>query len=180
MTLLLGGARSGKSTMATSMARRLEGPVGLIATAQGLDDEMSARITRHRETRPDDWVVVEEPLDLKGAVASFERERPLVIDCLTLWVSNLMGEGVDGSHIEDLAVATADTAATRVGTTIVVTNEVGSGIVPVNALARGYRDLLGVVNSRWAERSDRVLLMVAGGAVPVLTVSEILGDGTGA
>jgi adenosylcobinamide kinase/adenosylcobinamide-phosphate guanylyltransferase len=157
------------------MMSLLEGPVGLIVTAQAHDDEMAERIAHHRETRPDDWTVVEEPLDLNRAMEAFEPPRPLMIDCLTLWVSNLMGEGVENQRIEDLAIGAADAAAARSGVTVVVSNEVGAGIVPANALARRYRDVLGLVNTRWAERSDRVLLMVAGGVVPVLAATEILG-----
>jgi adenosyl cobinamide kinase/adenosyl cobinamide phosphate guanylyltransferase len=163
--------------MAASMVGRLEGPVGFIATAQALDEEMEARINRHREERPDDWIVIEEPIELQRAVTDFDPGRPLIIDCLTLWVSNLMGAGVVLPTIEALAVEAAQIAAGRPGTTVVVSNEVGSGIVPVNPMARDYRDLLGVVNTRWAEHAERVLLLVAGGVVPVQPVPEIFEGG---
>jgi adenosyl cobinamide kinase/adenosyl cobinamide phosphate guanylyltransferase len=100
---------------------------------------------------------------------------PIIIDCLTLWVSNQMGEGSHETAIQADAMEAAEVAAERVGLTLVVTNEVGSGIVPANAMARSYRDLLGSVNSIWAERSHRVLLVVAGGVVPVHRASEIMG-----
>jgi adenosyl cobinamide kinase/adenosyl cobinamide phosphate guanylyltransferase len=175
MTLLLGGARSGKSRLATEMMNRAAGPVGLIATAEALDDEMRVRIDRHRESRPSSWAVVEEPLDLLGAIRSFPTRVPIIIDCLTLWVSNRMGDGSDETAVQADAMEAAEVAAERVGITLVVTNEVGSGIVPANAMARSYRDLLGSVNSIWAERSDRVLLVVAGGVVPVHRAAEMMG-----
>jgi adenosyl cobinamide kinase/adenosyl cobinamide phosphate guanylyltransferase len=157
------------------MMSRASGPVGLIATAEALDDEMLVRIDRHRESRPSTWAVVEEPLDLLGAIRSFPTRVPIIIDCLTLWLSNQMGEGRDETVIQADAMDAAGAAAEREGLTLVVTNEVGSGIVPANAMARSYRDLLGSVNSIWAERSDRVLLVVAGGVVPVHRASDMMG-----
>jgi adenosyl cobinamide kinase/adenosyl cobinamide phosphate guanylyltransferase len=175
LTLLLGGARSGKSRLAVEMMADVAGQVALIATAEALDDEMKLRIDRHRETRPDSWEVVEEPLDMSGALGSIASDTPVIVDCLTLWVSNLMGAGRDDAAIQQIATAGADAAAARAGSTVVVSNEVGSGIVPINEMARRYRDILGSVNSIWAARSDRVLLAIAGGVIPVQRASEVLG-----
>ena len=176
LTLLLGGARSGKSKIGAALVGSWDGPTGVIATAEALDEEMTARIERHRSARPDDWLVVEEPLDLVGALNAFESGTAVLIDCLTLWVSNLMGERLDEVEIERRATAAAGVAATRGGLTVVVSNEVGSGIVPVNEMARQYRDLLGRVNAIWADMAGQVLLTVAGGVIPVSRIGEV-GDG---
>lgn len=167
LTLLLGGARSGKSVLAARMMGAAPEGVVVIATAEAGDDEMRERIGRHRSERPPDWVVVEEPIELSTAIAGVDGSRGLIIDCLTLWTSNLMGIGLEDREIGDRARAAAAMAGSRAGRTVVVSNEVGSGIVPDNALARRYRDLLGRVNTIWADASDSVYLTVAGGVVPV-------------
>src|SRR5262245_34134351 len=167
MTLLLGGAASGKSRSAAALAAGTGLPVTVIATAEALDDEMAARIARHRRERPDGWSVIEEPRDLIGAV---ERARgAAIVDCLTLWVSNLLGYDLGHEEIADRAAAAAKACAARSGPTIVVSNEVGSGIVPMNPLARQYRDVLGRVNALFADEADVVALMVAGRAVRLST-----------
>jgi adenosyl cobinamide kinase/adenosyl cobinamide phosphate guanylyltransferase len=151
ITLLIGGARSGKSALALRLA---EGEVVFIATAEPGDAEMAERIERHRAERPASWHTVEEPVDLAGALRSAPPDACVVIDCLTLWVANTMDE--------ERAREAAAVAASRPGATIAITNEVGMGIVPANELAREYRDLLGRVNAIWAEAAERVLLVVAG------------------
>jgi adenosyl cobinamide kinase/adenosyl cobinamide phosphate guanylyltransferase len=167
MTLLLGGAASGKSRTAATLAAHTGLPVTVIATAEALDDEMAGRIARHRRERPDGWSVIEEPLDLIGAV---ERARgATIVDCLTLWVSNLLGSDLGDEEIADRAAAAAKACAARPEPTIVVSNEVGSGIVPMNPLARQYRDVLGRVNATFADEADVVALMVAGRAVRLST-----------
>ena len=165
LTLLLGGARSGKSTAAVELATRWEGPVVIIATAEARDDEMAARIERHKSARPEAWTTVEEPIDLEGALEGVEVDACVVIDCLTLWVSNLMERGLSDDRIEERGRKAAALAAARSSPTIVVTNEVGWGIVPMNEMARRFRDVLGEVNKAWAEVSTTALLMVAGKAL---------------
>jgi len=168
MTVLLGGAASGKSRTAASLAARTELPVTVIATAEALDGEMAERIARHRRERPEAWSVIEEPLDLIGAA---ERAHgATIVDCLTLWISNLLGSDLAGDEILARAAAAAKVCAARPEPTIVVSNEVGSGIVPMNALARRYRDLLGSVNTTFADEADVVALMVAGRAVRLSTM----------
>ena len=168
MTLLLGGAASGKSRSAATLAARTGSSVTVIATAEALDDEMTARIARHRRERPEGWSVIEEPLDLIGAV---ERARgATIVDCLTLWVSNLLGSDLGDEEIADRAAAAAKACAARPEPTIVISNEVGSGIVPMNPLARQYRDVLGRVNATFADEADVVALMVAGRAIRLSTM----------
>ena len=163
MTVLLGGAASGKSRTAATLAAGLGGPVTVIATAEALDDEMAARIERHRRDRPIGWTVVEEPLELAVEV---ERARgTVIVDCLTLWVSNLLGADVADDDILLRAETAAKACASRPEPTIVVSNEVGSGIVPMDPIGRRYRDLLGRVNAIFADDAATVALMVAGRAV---------------
>ncbi len=176
MTLLLGGARSGKSKLAGSLMGSGSGPVTLIATAEGGDQEMRDRILEHQISRPGDWLVIEEPIELEGALSGVDASLRVIVDCLTLWVSNLIGLGLDDDEIRARARAAAEVAAARQSTTVVVSNEVGSGIVPVNQLARRYRDVLGRVNSIWAEVADHVYLTVAGGVIPVRPADSVWGD----
>src|SRR5213593_3204049 len=150
LTHLLGGARSGKSRLASDLARRAEDQVVVIATAEALDDEMAERIRRHQEARPPEWKTIEEPIDVADALAEIPTDACVLLDCLTLWVSNLIERGLTDEEIESQAAAAARIAASRTGRAIAVSNEVGSGIVPVNALARRYADTLGRVNVIWA------------------------------
>jgi len=168
MILLLGGARSGKSALAVSLMSTCGDDVVMLATGEGGDEEMRRRIEMHRTTRPPGWTIVEEPIEIERAIAGVGSSRCLLVDCLTLWVSNLIGRGLADDDIEGLSLRAAAAGAAREGPTIVVSNEVGSGIVPDNALARRYRDLLGRVNAQWGHVSDNVYLTVAGGVVPVL------------
>jgi adenosyl cobinamide kinase/adenosyl cobinamide phosphate guanylyltransferase len=159
LVVLLGGARSGKS----QLAQRLAGESAtLIATAAALDDEMAERIRRHRAERPAGWTTVEETLDLGGALSAVEPDRPVVVDCLSLWAANLLEAGWEDGAVEQEAATVAAAAAARPGMTIAVSNEVGLGVVPVSALGRRYRDVLGRVNASWADAADRALLVVAG------------------
>jgi adenosylcobinamide kinase/adenosylcobinamide-phosphate guanylyltransferase len=168
MTLLLGGAASGKSRTAAALAARTGLDVTVIATGEALDDEMAARIDRHRRERPDDWTVIEEPLDLVGAV---ERAGgATIVDCLTLWASNQFGHDLADEEILEAAAAAAKACAARPEPTIVISNEVGSGIVPMHPLARRYRDVLGRINATFADAADVVALMVAGRAVRLSTM----------
>jgi adenosyl cobinamide kinase/adenosyl cobinamide phosphate guanylyltransferase len=175
--LLTGGARSGKSALAVALAERDGADVVFLATGQAGDDEMAARIARHRAERPQRWTTVEEPVRLAEAIGAVERSACLIVDCLSLWVANLLGAEGAGA-IERAAAAAADVAARRPGTTIVVTNEVGLGIVPATPLGRDYRDLLGRVNAIWAERATAAYLVVAGRLLALLSATEVLADGS--
>jgi adenosylcobinamide kinase / adenosylcobinamide-phosphate guanylyltransferase len=157
VTLVLGGARSGKSRYAEGLAK---GRKIYIATAEALDEEMIARIADHRRRRGTDWTNVEEPLELLAALQVHDRlEHFILIDCLTLWLSNLMHRGRD-CLVEVQALAEA---LPRFRSDIVlVSNEVGLGIVPDNALARAFRDEQGRCNQVIAAASDEVVVMIAG------------------
>jgi adenosyl cobinamide kinase/adenosyl cobinamide phosphate guanylyltransferase len=158
--LLLGGARSGKSERAARLAVESGMGITFIATATAGDDEMAERISRHRSARPAGWSTVEAPLDLIAAVVRTPPDHFVVVDCLTLWVSNLLGAGITGDEIIARAEKAGGELAVRRG--VVVTNEVGLGIVPANEVARTFRDVLGGVNAAFARCAERAVLMVAG------------------
>jgi adenosylcobinamide kinase/adenosylcobinamide-phosphate guanylyltransferase len=162
LTLLLGGARSGKSAAAQRLAEAAGAPITLIATAEALDDEMAERIRRHRQGRPSAWSTIEEPLDLHGALTRVDARQAIVVDCLTLWVSNLLGKGSTDAEILSDAERVATATAARSGRSIVVTNEVGLGIVPFEPETRAYRDTLGRVNTAFASVAERAGFLVAG------------------
>ncbi len=158
-TFLLGGARSGKSRHAVRLAQRMaENPL-LIATAVAADGEMRQRIARHREERGARWRVVEAPLDLAEAIAGLEADAVAVVDCLTLWLSNLLHERRDAGEESSRLLAAIDSSPARL---ILVSNEVGLGIVPATPLGRSFRDEQGRLNQRVAEVADRVILLAAG------------------
>ena len=161
LVLLLGGARSGKSRLAEKMAREAGGDfVTYLATAEVRDDEMAHRVEKHRGDRPQVWQTLEEPLHVAKALLEAEHETVL-LDCITLLASNhLLGSGEEAARDEIERLIKA--AGTRTGTLIVVSNEVGDGIVPMNALARRFRDLQGTLNQRLAAAADTVVLVVAG------------------
>jgi adenosyl cobinamide kinase/adenosyl cobinamide phosphate guanylyltransferase len=165
LTLLLGGARSGKSELSSRLASADGRPVVVVVTAEARDEEMTERIRRHRASRPSAWTTVEEPLELATAMHHLAADAFVVLDCLSLWVSNAMEAGLDDDRIADDAREIATALAKRETPSVVVTNEVGLGIVPVNALARRYRDTLGRVNSAFANEADRAYLVVAGRAL---------------
>jgi adenosylcobinamide kinase / adenosylcobinamide-phosphate guanylyltransferase len=164
ITLITGGARSGKSMHALNLALPYQRKF-FVATGEALDDEMSARIEFHRTTRPPDFETVEEPVNVVGALGKLADTADLVVlDCLTLWVSNLMNRyGTDDGPVLAEADKLAAALAKAPFASIVVTDEVGSGIVPTDhAESRRFRDLLGWTNQKVAAAADDVVLMVAG------------------
>jgi adenosylcobinamide kinase/adenosylcobinamide-phosphate guanylyltransferase len=159
LTLVLGGARSGKSAHAEALVTAAPAPWLYLATAQAFDDEMTERIAAHRARRASGWETREVPLELPAALAALPAGRPALVDCLTLWLSNLLLAGRDPeAETGDLA----DALAARRGALVLVANEVGLGIVPDNALARRFRDAAGRLNQRVAALADAVVLTVAG------------------
>ncbi|MFP4131625.1 MAG: bifunctional adenosylcobinamide kinase/adenosylcobinamide-phosphate guanylyltransferase [Thiohalospira sp.] len=159
--LFLGGARSGKSRLAEERAEQLGGVVTYLATATADDGEMAERIAAHRAQRPDDWRLVEEPLALGRALRTTAApEGVLLVDCLTLWLANALAAGEERFAEERSALLAALEAAP--GPVVLVSNEVGSGIVPLGAETRRYADEAGRLNQAVAARSDHVTLVVAG------------------
>jgi len=156
LSFLVGGARSGKSRLALSLAAKSGAPVVFVATGEARDEEMAVRIERHRAERPRAWTTVEEPLRLREAIEAAPPEACVVVDCLTLWVANLLERGEEPG--DDVAAV----AAARGGRTIAVSNEVGLGVVPATPVGRAYRDVLGRVNAAWADAADEAWLVVAG------------------
>ena len=194
LILILGGARSGKSAFAERVAASSGRTVTYIATATAGDDEMRTRIAHHRASRPREWHTIEEPLDLAGAVRqAYRLADVLLLDCVTLWLGNMLSQEPgqrenDDKSIEELRI-TSDLfdeaclkqveallavvqSAEPNKTLIVVTNEVGLGVVPAYPLGRVYRDTLGYVNQRLAQAADRVYLMMAGMAVDIKRLHE--------
>jgi adenosylcobinamide kinase/adenosylcobinamide-phosphate guanylyltransferase len=159
ITLVLGGARSGKSHYAESLIHALASPWIYVATAEAGDAEMAERIAAHRARRPTGWHTIEAPHDLHAALATEPRHAPVLVDCMTLWLSNRVLAQADlNSEIGALPAA----FRRRTGLLVLVSNEVGSGIVPDNSLARRFRDLQGHLNQTLAAGAQRVVLMIAG------------------
>lgn len=159
-TLILGGARSGKSSYAQTLAEAARRRQAYIATGQALDDEMADRIARHIEERGPSWATIEEPLDISQVIDNTCDENiAVMIDCLTLWLSNLMHAGRDIQRETERLVAALQSAG---GPLILVSNEVGMGIVPGNAMSRSFRDAQGRLNKEIAAACDRVEFIAAG------------------
>ena len=159
LTFVLGGARSGKSRYAETLIAARPPPWIYVATAEAADDEMAQRIAAHRARRDAGWQTIEAPHDLAGALAAAGVDANLMVDCLTLWLSNRM---LGGADLDAEVGRLEDALLRRSGTTVLVSNEVGSGVVPDNALGRRFRDAQGNLNQRLAARCDRVVLVVAG------------------
>ena len=178
--LILGGARSGKSDYAQSLAARLSPDVLYVATATAQDDEMAKRIARHRACRPEGWSTLEVPMEVAAALRERIRGHDVVlVDCLTMLASNVLlhyeerpdlAEAALVADLEEVYTLCENTGATL----IMISNEVGMGVVPAYSLGRSYRDLLGRVNQRVARRADHVLLLIAGLPVDIKTLTREL------
>ncbi|MBI2906579.1 MAG: bifunctional adenosylcobinamide kinase/adenosylcobinamide-phosphate guanylyltransferase [Chloroflexi bacterium] len=184
LILVLGGARSGKSAFAQRLASAEGGPTSrvlFIATAEARDPEMAARIRCHRDARPESWTTIEEPFDLASVVGGVNDHDVVLVDCLGLWVSNLLLR--DGERMSEVDLESAVLRATQElldcyqkgrATLIVVTNEVGMGLVPPYPLGRQFQDILGRVNQLVASRADRAYLAIAGLALELKTLASKL------
>jgi len=159
ITFVLGGARSGKSRYAESLITARPQPWVYIATAEAHDDEMAARIAEHKARREAGWQTIEAPHELPEALTAAPRGAAVLVDCLTLWLSNVMHGAFDTDKV---TLRLEEALRDRVGTTVLVSNEVGLGIVPDNALGRSFRDAQGTLNQRLAAHAGRVVFMVAG------------------
>ncbi len=169
LTLVLGGVRSGKSGFAKGLCEGAEGAdmggesaLLYIATAEGLDDEMRGRIRRHQSERGGAWVTLEEPVEVAARLSKAPRGSVILLDCLTLWLSNLMGLGLEDEEILVRVDELAGIMSRSSSAVVAVSNDVGGGVMPANALARRFGDLSGFMNQRMAGAADEVYFLTAG------------------
>jgi adenosylcobinamide kinase/adenosylcobinamide-phosphate guanylyltransferase len=169
LIFITGGARSGKSTLAVQLAKKINGKIAFIATAQAGDDEMERRIFLHKKERPDGWSTIEEPANVASAIDSAYGHDAVIIDCITLLISNLICNCDNLSETEwilDEIKKLVESAKQFDGSVIIISNEVGMGIVPENKLAREFRDLAGKANQMIASSADKVYVCFSG--IPML------------
>jgi adenosylcobinamide kinase/adenosylcobinamide-phosphate guanylyltransferase len=175
--VITGGSRSGKSGYAQKIAESNPGLKTFIATCPCLDDEMAERIRKHKEMRSSQWVTIEETVDLAGAVRLAQKSPAILVDCLTLWVNNLLYQAeIEGKTLDEEGMIrhcrqVLDTCARVPGRVIFVTNEVGMGIVPGDAVSRRFRDLAGRCNQIMVANAASVIFMISG--VPLVVKGEI-------
>jgi adenosylcobinamide kinase/adenosylcobinamide-phosphate guanylyltransferase len=178
LILVGGGVRSGKSTFALGRARSLGARRVFIATAQAFDDEMRDRIARHREERSEqDFRTLEEPIELATAVASLHDIDVVLIDCLTLWLSNLLLRDMPVPQIVERVDEVVALLARRTFHAIVVTNEVGMGVVPESALGRAFRDVAGLAHQRFARQADEIDVAILGTVLRIKPAPVQIQDG---
>ncbi len=169
-TFLIGGARSGKSWLGQRLIEDAVGSSGSVAavvTAEAGDDEMVDRIARHQDDRPEHWHTIEAPHTLADAVEAVGVDQALLLDCLTFWIANRVMADVPDREVEAEAARLAELLAGRTAPTVVVTNEVGQGIVPGDPLSRRFRDVHGRVNRIVADRASDAFLVIAGRTIPL-------------
>ena len=163
LILILGGARSGKSIYAVELAKDFKKRVGFIATCTFLDKEMMERIKKHQRLRPRHWKLIEEGKDITTVLVNLQGKYDVVlIDCFGLWISNLLADNLEDKEIEKKIKELLSVISRIEITTILVSNEVGNGVVPDNLLARRFRDMVGLVNQALAKKADKVIFMQAG------------------
>ncbi len=159
LSLVLGGAACGKSAFAESLVTQASAKPTYIATSQVFDDEMAAKVAAHRSMRGENWTTIEEPLDIAAALAIAPKDVPVLVDCATLWLTNV----ILGEHDLDAQTATLfEALSTARQPIVIVSNETGQGIVPENALARRFRNAQGRLNQDLAARADLVVAVMAG------------------
>lgn len=169
-TLLLGGVRSGKSDLAVSLGKAWDGEVVFAATAEPLDDDMADRITRHQSDRPNSWGLIEAPALNAADIAEIDPAALLIVDCITLLVSNLIMADKRNQQIEDHISVLAHALVSRTAPTIVISNEVGLGVHPETELGRRYQGVLGRANKRLASRTETALFVAAGMVTPLMSL----------
>ena len=167
LTVLLGGARSGKSRLALELAAASGAPVTFVATGEARDEEMAERIERHRAERPAEWATLEEPYAIGEALSRIETGDTVVLDCLTLWTANALERDGAPELVLEASERAARVAGGRAGLTLAISNEVGLGIVPATELGRAYRDLLGSVNRIWVDAAAEAHFVIAGRSLPL-------------
>jgi adenosylcobinamide kinase/adenosylcobinamide-phosphate guanylyltransferase len=172
IVFITGGARSGKSSFVLREAEKFSGRKVYIATAEARDEEMRERIEAHQKMRGKDWDTCEEPLKISGLLReTYDRYQVIVVDCLTLWLSNVMHAGMNPGHEIDCLISSLTTHHSSL--LFIVSNEVGMGIVPENEMARRFRDVAGVLNQKVAEVSDEIYLLIAGLPVKIRGEKEL-------
>lgn len=177
LTFLVGGARSGKSTLAVQLGEHHGGTVHFIATAEPFDDDLRERVERHRAERPPSWTTAESPVELPDAIVNAPNDAFVIVDCLTVWLANLFVHDIDSKRRAQYgqdAVAALRTRAATASPVVVVSNEVGMGIHPESSMGRDYRDELGRLNQLVAAAADTSLLLVAGRAIRLENPWELL------
>lgn len=177
---LLGGARSGKSALSEQLAQgwalQSDRCVTAVVTAEAIDSEMQARIERHQADRPAGWTTVEAPYALLETIGNVPPDRILVLDCLTVWLTNLLVRGDEPALIEAAAQAVAKAIAERTTPSIVVSNELGLGVVPVDQMTRSFRDIQGRANQAMAATLDHAYFVVAGRALALESATTLIAD----
>lgn len=177
LAVLAGGARSGKSSLGQRLAASAVAPgasVVVVVTAEAGDDEMVTRIERHRTDRPAGWATVEAPRALLDALVAVPDDAVVLVDCASFWVANRVMDGADEATLVAEATAVAHWAAARTGWVVVVTNEVGLGVVPEHELGRVFRDVAGRVNAALVAHADRAWFVVAGRVLPLVDAPTVL------
>ena len=174
LTLITGGARSGKSALAQKIGEAWRGQVCFVATATAGDEDMADRIARHRRERPASWTTMESPVEVASDIRGVAEGSLVIIDCVTMWVSNLLLQGYEAEKVEEAAATLSEFLGQRESPSVVVTNEVGLGIVPDNELARRYRDTLGRVNQLIARQAGVTLFASMGQVTKLKNIEDLL------
>lgn len=172
ITFLIGGARSGKSALAVQIAKNTGQNITFLATGQAFDEEMAQRISIHRAERPQ-WTTIEEPIHIDYALAKTDESHLVILDCITLWVSNMLMEQSSDERIYAVSDKAIGVAKQRKMATVVVSNEVGLGLVPGSEMERHFRDVHGRVNQQWATAANHPLFVIAGMAIPLHRTNEM-------
>ena len=167
LILVIGGVRSGKSSFAVNLAKKSKKKPVFIATCKPLDKEMVTRVKKHQSSRPKSWKTVEEDINLSSVIKKLKVDNVAIIDCLTLWICNLLMANLSKKKIDAKIKEFIDALKATEATIIIVSNEIGWGIVPENKLSREFRDIIGLLHQRVAKVSSQVHLMVAGLSLPV-------------
>ncbi|MCK5708231.1 MAG: bifunctional adenosylcobinamide kinase/adenosylcobinamide-phosphate guanylyltransferase [Candidatus Aureabacteria bacterium] len=174
---ITGSVRSGKSDLAVRLAKERSKKVVFLATCKPADDEMRERVDKHKKERPKDWGTIEEEKEIASVIANSKADQTIIIDCLTLWISNLLMSGLTEQEIKEKIGELIDALQKTYSTTILVSNEVGWGIVPENKIARMFRDIMGRLHQRIGCVSDEVYLVVSG--IPMTIKGENLHEKNG-
>jgi adenosylcobinamide kinase/adenosylcobinamide-phosphate guanylyltransferase len=178
LVLVLGGARSGKSSFAQQLAARSDSKVLFLATAEASDDEMVKRIAKHKQSRPAAWVTIEEPLRMASTLMKENQSYDLaIVDCLTVWLGNMMFHNTDVSEEKIMQEVSAVLRSYKNGSCsyILISGELGLGVVPENPMGRLFRDIHGRMNQEIAQEADKVFLMIAGIPLEIKGISEMHG-----